>query len=44
LEEVFLKVGHLTDPTKAIQEIEEKEDNEFDPYNPLRTFSHPAPE
>jgi hypothetical protein len=41
LEEVFLKVGHLADPSKAIQEIDEKpEDNEFDPYNPVRTYSH----
>lgn len=43
LEEVFLKVGHLSDPSKAIQEIDEKQDeNEFDPCNPLRTYSHQA--
>ena len=43
LEEVFLKVGHLTDPSKAIQEIDEKQnENEFDPYNPVRQYSHPA--
>lgn len=30
----------MTDPSKAIQEIDEKTDEEFDPYNPLRTYSH----
>lgn len=43
LEEVFLKVGHLTDPSKAIQdENDEKADADgFDPTNPMgRQFSH----
>ena len=37
LEEVFLKVGHLTDPTKIFNEIEDAED---DPSNPARQASH----
>lgn len=42
LEEVFLKVGHLNDPNKGMQEDENAaEDDAFDPLNPLkRVYSH----